>query len=386
MKRYPMLPLLILAFLGWAVHEGYTQGEADLPIDIVVVLDNSSSMRASDPGFLIRRAVTNFVRNLPTDSHVGFVIFSEKAEQAMRLTPMAEWGTGKVTEALNRINYLGKHTNISDAIELAIYSLERDGRANSEKLIILIAGGGIDTGSRGTDIVETERLKNVLAADSKKAGIKIFGIAFTNQADFDLVQTLGRMTGGDPFQVYKAEHIQMILNSIGETISKPTKAVFQFQPSVKLVALAGLAVVGIIAVAFVVIRGRKGKGEQDKVIEAVLVDTGRVTDKELHKINKRYTTIGRTRSNDVDIRIGKNTISALHAQIEYKNGNFYLTDLRSRNGTYLNQGEGRIAGEVCLKDGDVIAFDKYRFRFILSGQGKNRLEGHSRDQTVLSTR
>jgi Mg-chelatase subunit ChlD len=386
MQRYLILTLLVLAFLGWAVREGYTQREADLLIDIVIILDNSGSMRAKDPGFLIKRTVTNFVRNLPTDSHVGFVIFSETAEQVMRLTPMAEWGTGQVTEALNRISYTGKHTNISDAIELAIYSLKRDGRAGTEKLIVLITGEGINTGSRGTDIVESERLKDVLAADSKKAGIKIFGIAFTNQADFELIETISRKTGGDPFRVYKAEHIQMILNSIGETISKPTRPVFQFQPSVKLIALAGLVVVGIVAFAFV-IRGRRGKGDhQDKMIEAVLVDLGRATDKEIHKINKRYTTIGRTRGNDVDIRIGKNTISALHSQIEYKNGNFYLTDLRSRNGTYLNQGEEKITGEVCLKDNDVIVFDKYRFKFVLSGQGKNRLEGHSRDQTILRSR
>jgi len=386
MKRYLILTLLILVSFHWVrIHETYAQGEADLPMDIIIALDNSTGMKANDPDFLIKKAVSNFVRNLPKDFHIGFVIFSETAELAMQLTPMTEWGTGKITEALDQFNYTGKHTNIPDAIELAIHSLKRDGRTDSEKLIILVTGGSIDTGSRSTDIVESIRLKDVLAEDSKKAGIKIFGVAFTDRADFELIQTLSRKTGGDHFQVYKAEHIQMIFNNISETILKPARPVFQFQPSIKLIALAGFLVAGITAFAFI-IRGRKGKADQDKVPQAVLVDLGRITDKEVHRINKRCTTIGRARSNDVDIRVGKNTVSALHAQIEYKNGNFYLTDLRSRNGTYLNQGDGRITGEVCLKDGDVIIFDKFRFKFILADKDKQRLEGHIRDQTVLSAR
>jgi len=65
--------------------------------------------------------------------------------------------------------------------------------------------------------------------------------------------------------------------------------------------------------------------------------------------------------------IGIDTISAKHAQIEYRDNSFYLTDLGSMNGTYLNEGKDRITDEIRLKNGDVITFDHHKFKFILPG-------------------
>lgn len=104
--------------------------------------------------------------------------------------------------------------------------------------------------------------------------------------------------------------------------------------------------------------------EQDSIIpEAFLIDINGATDKNLYKFSKRTTKIGRMRDND--IYINKSTVSALHAQIEYKNNEFYLTDNNSANGTYLNEGKQRITNTVCLKGEDIIYFDQYKFRFLI---------------------
>ena len=154
---------------------------------------------------------------------------------------------------------------------------------------------------------------------------------------------------------------------------------------VLLLILIGGAIVGIFIIAFVK-KGKKGEANQSEMIRASLVDIRNVTGKKIHYINKETTTIGRVKSNDVDIRIPKNTISAAHAQIEYKNHNFYITDLRSRNGTYLNEIGKKITDEVCLKNRDIIIFDQYRFRFSVSSQIKRRGMGSSTrsdDETIL---
>ena len=133
-------------------------------------------------------------------------------------------------------------------------------------------------------------------------------------------------------------------------------------------------------------KNRRFQPGQEEVIEAYLVDMENITDRKEHRICKKLTTIGRMKRKDIDICVAGTTISSAHAQIEYRNGNFYLMDLRSSNGTYLNSGKEKITGEVYLKDGDTIIFDKYKFRFVIPRQSRQRvkqLDEESYNHTIL---
>lgn len=141
--------------------------------------------------------------------------------------------------------------------------------------------------------------------------------------------------------------------------------------------LVGILVsaLGVLFIAYMR-KGRKDTGKQDSMPEAYLVDVKRATDKREYKIKDRVTTIGRTKGKDVNLCIAKNTISSSHAQIECKNGNFYLTDLRSRNGTYLNNEKGKVTGEVYIRNGDIITFDEYIFKFVVVDR-ERQAAGHT---------
>jgi hypothetical protein len=383
MRRYLILILLILVSLTCAVYEGYADKKARSPMDMVIVLENSSIMKTNDPEFLIREEVSKFTDALPKDSCIGFILFSEALDPAMHLTSIAEEGAdGKVAEALSKLNYMEEHANIPAAIESAIFQLEQDGRANTEKFIVLITDGTMDTG-KNVKVIGRAALLKIYASRSQNAGIRIFGIAFTDQEYFEPIRILCRKTYGEHYRVSKAEDIRFALNSISENIlgrrlvSEPEPLSELGTPTeerkaipVKPLLLALLVPVAGILVFVCVRKGRKGKPDRNKVIQAFLVDIKDATDKKTYKINKRVTVIGRMPGNGVDIRIPKNTVSATHAQIECKNDNFYLIDLRSRNGTYLNGAGRKVTSEVCLKDGDVIAFDQYTFRFVMPHHGK----------------
>jgi len=60
---------------------------AQAPRDIMLVLDNSGSMRRNDPRFLTKKVVSDFVARLPADTHIGIVIFDEKVNLALPLSP-----------------------------------------------------------------------------------------------------------------------------------------------------------------------------------------------------------------------------------------------------------------------------------------------------------
>lgn len=84
------------------------------------------------------------------------------------------------------------------------------------------------------------------------------------------------------------------------------------------------------------------------------------------KLKNRYTIYGNAvigRSNTCDISIKEDFISARHVQIWYDDGEWYLQDLGSRNGTAVN-GQ-RIRDTVILDPEDVISLGGLNFVFEL---------------------
>lgn len=84
------------------------------------------------------------------------------------------------------------------------------------------------------------------------------------------------------------------------------------------------------------------------------------------EMNPVETRIGRAKDFN-DIWISKDvdkSVSRRHTTIRYTDGNYVLTDRRSRNRTFVNQQQVSEEGEVVLKDGDEILIGKSIFRFI----------------------
>jgi len=69
-----------------------------------------------------------------------------------------------------------------------------------------------------------------------------------------------------------------------------------------------------------------------------------------HRISKEMTTIGSTSGND--IVLGDRTVSKRHAEIGVSGGKFYVYDMNSTNGTFVN-GQA-CKGRYYLRDGDEI--------------------------------
>ena len=65
---------------------------------------------------------------------------------------------------------------------------------------------------------------------------------------------------------------------------------------------------------------------------------------------------------EADIRLSDPTVSSKHASLRYKDGKFFLIDLDSSNGTYLNDRREAVAREE-LHDNDVIRAGEMVLKF-----------------------
>lgn len=78
-----------------------------------------------------------------------------------------------------------------------------------------------------------------------------------------------------------------------------------------------------------------------------------------HIVRDETTTVGRLKSNS--IVIDDSSVSLMHAKITRKNGEYYLKDLNSTNGTIVN---GQAVGEAKLRDQDRVKFAEIFTQFL----------------------
>lgn len=103
--------------------------------------------------------------------------------------------------------------------------------------------------------------------------------------------------------------------------------------------------------------GVKVKGT--KISQPVLISFGDNGEKNEHILLLPKSTIGRNPKCTIPF-IGEKSISSEHCLIFYKNGKFFIRDLNSTNGVYLNN---KKIEESEIKDGDIIKLGLKKLKF-----------------------
>ncbi|RJO69746.1 MAG: VWA domain-containing protein, partial [Myxococcales bacterium] len=219
--------LLFALCLPAIVH---AEEDADSPArrDIVLILDNSGSLRSTDPQGLSKQAAGLLARLIGGDDALGVVAFDEKARV---LSPLAPLPDSKARDRLARsiagLRRDGKLTHIEAALEAAYE--EFSGATSRPRTAILLTDSQIDL----DDDVKTatpdeqrsrERIQGELAERYRKAGIMLYTIAFRGGADAALLEALAKATGGLAFAVAKPSELSEVYFSIFNQVAAPQQA------------------------------------------------------------------------------------------------------------------------------------------------------------------
>lgn len=191
--------------------------------DVMLVLDNSGSMRGNDPARLSVSAVTDFIRAQSSDVRVGIVMFADSPRLLQPLTPVNDNTSGELLGSLDALGFSGQWTDTATAVERALYELRLNGRDEARHAIILVTDGIIDTGNNQRDREKSTWLQEMLAREAQQRDVRIFGIAFTENADYQLLQSLAGTTNGDYFRALRAQDIGSILARIDTVLERSAR-------------------------------------------------------------------------------------------------------------------------------------------------------------------
>lgn len=377
--------VLMVLIAGFGVMQTSAQNATSHPVDVMLVLDNSGSMKQNDPNRLVKQAVSEFASHLQAQSQLGIIVFDQRVDLVMGLTKVSDPEfQSKLSQSLDHVDYSGKWTDIPGGIERAIYTLKHEGRPDAMQAIVFFTDGIIETGNVARDLERSKWLRENLAAEAKQQGIRIFGVAFTEAADYQLIQSVAQTTGGEHYRILKSSDVADTFGQIAKRILEPlpvataTPAVaapVQKSPwSVPVRVGSGLGLVLLVILVILLFMRRNPDSRPQAPSEDIppadfahLIDVGRHTGAERIPVRKRRVRIGRD-SKLNDVYISEETVSLQHAVIEYREDCFFLRDLRSSNGTFVNGkqiSDPASVQETMLKTGDRIRFDAYEFVFNL---------------------
>ncbi len=406
--------LVCLASIALFVPTAFAQAaesQGPAQIDVVFVLDNSGSMKTNDPEFLTRRAVADFADALAgardVDGRVGIVLFDGDARLVQRLAPASDIASTRGLElTLAELDFSGQRTNSPAGIERALYEIRERGRADARRAIIFLSDGRIDTGDPARDFDVAAWLREDLAGASREEGVLIFGVAFTEGADYQLMQELSRRTDAQYYRAFAPGELITVVDDVLARLATPNDYALATAdirgsadgargsadgagasagaPAVAAAPLADsdsdgfspgllgwIPALLFLAGAGLLLRGRLAGSMRTSVggpaPPAQLLDLGGHVGEagQAYALSAERTAIGRDPHNDIVLL--SDTISSEHALIEYREGRYWLQDLRSTNGTRRAGVRLEPDERVPLKGGDAVRFADIELMFAMKG-------------------
>ena len=373
---------LLWSLLALALaHTPGARADATRPIDLVLVLDGSASMSQNDPRRAVLTSAATLVERLGPDDGAGLVLFGDTADAPVPLAPLAESDHREsLLKAIAGVRYEKRLSDLGAGVERGLYELRARGRPGSGLAMVFFTDGIVDTGSQATDAQRTAWLTTDLLEDAKRRGVRIFAVAFGEQADYLLIQRMAASTGGEYYRAADAAEVGRVFEAIAASLDDPAPAAaataaeadppapadtrsLPFSPWVVLVLAGGLGLAGLAVLA---VARRRSRGvpapapADDPAVPLAPAALVAVKTGERIPIDKPTFTVGRDEHNDVVL--DSDLVSFTHARIEFRDRHYVVVDLRSTNGTAVNG--RRIDAPTVLKDGDLVDFDEFRYRFV----------------------
>ncbi len=170
------------------------------PADLRVLIDVSGSMKQNDPRNLRRPALDLLLNLLPDDSRAGVWTFGRYVNMLVPHEVVDNQWRSQAESKSSLINSVALHTNIGLALEKANYDSDPKLFPSSlkyDRAVILLTDGVVDIDSEpSVNQAERERIRDELLNAYQQAGVAIYTVALSTNADAELLEFLSESTGG----------------------------------------------------------------------------------------------------------------------------------------------------------------------------------------------
>lgn len=191
-------------------------------VDAVLVLDSSGSMLRTDPQRLRDQGVNLFVQSLNTGDRIGVVEFAAEARLVQDLTDFSPALRDEISSRVARIDNMGLYTDLLSGLKMALTLLEREPRADADRVIVLFSDGQMDPDpAHGNPNQRLDELIDTLLPKLKEQGIKLHTVALSELSDKRLLAQMSVATSGLNWYAPTADSIMQSFADLFLAVKKP---------------------------------------------------------------------------------------------------------------------------------------------------------------------
>lgn len=191
-----------------------------LPIDAVLVLDVSNSMRTADPNRISRDAMNLFIKSLTEgQDRVGIVSYAGQVEESLAMTTInEETDIEFLSDFINGLNYAAwtdHGLGLLEAIRL-MHDGHEEQQGRQPVIIFLTDGNLAINPSQARTIQEAEDdiLLALYLANKSSIPIYTIGLNFDGSLDRNAINRIAEETGGISFETKIADDLTEIMGAI----------------------------------------------------------------------------------------------------------------------------------------------------------------------------
>lgn len=210
--------LLGVLAVAWAPRRGEAR-----EVHLIMALDISGSMKATDPLRLLPKSANIMVELLDEKDSLGVLTFEDVTLTRLACGPLSPAQRRKGFQELSRLQPRGLYTDLYQAMASGLKCFEQPGQA--KRALLLISDGQMDIDPRkGNSKAFVERVHQEIIPAYRKAGIPIYTVAFTTASDQALLKTLAEQTGGRFLLIPAAQDLHQAFTRFYEDLKGPQVA------------------------------------------------------------------------------------------------------------------------------------------------------------------
>lgn len=213
--------------------------ESSEALDAILMLDASGSMLLTDPQHLRNQGAKLFTRFLKEGDRLGIVEFSEGTKIIRPLSAFDPKQIDSVAKDIDRVGETGAYTDILAAVQKAKEIFEVNFRDKANQVVVLLSDGKFEPNPKlGSPDVLSQRLLEEIVPEARSLGIKFYTLAFSEQADRELLKEIAVGSGGINWYAKTPDEIHNSYADLFLVVKKPqlvplTKAGFQIDEDIR---------------------------------------------------------------------------------------------------------------------------------------------------------
>jgi len=193
-----------------------------VPCDLIILMDASASMKASDEGGRQRSAAKALILGADAHDRIGIVAFAGQSWRLSELVSLeGQEQRHDLATAVDQLRTDRPFTSFNAGLERALYELTMGGRREARWVVVMLSDGIPDPPPHEREGEYARRnLSELLIPNMADSNIQLYSVILSERADFGLFHELSARTSAGYFRAFSDDELHLAVARVRADLAR----------------------------------------------------------------------------------------------------------------------------------------------------------------------